>query len=232
MKLVQVSVGRIVATLVIIAIVVVALITVSVLAHGQQDSQLKLVNCTQISSPGCGSLNEMIVAQDKEVTDVVQSGTAIACFRDFEDKFFIVSFSAPSSKEQFLPSKGGLVEMYGMAAFREFERGTSKNSLLSAGTWRKLPADEVENAWFESNKNSRLGALIHSAEIELSYAFSNVGGTATTDVITIRRSTLRFSETLEAPQVEATAARKGGTAKPQPPKVHQLTFSGHCAKLN
>ena len=180
----------------------------------------------------------MITAADPDIISATQSRTAIACFRDYADKFFIVAYSVPMYDVEFRPTKiEGWLQAYGTAIFSSYADGNSDDYRLVRGSWSKSKDDAIGEAMFESFKGppQMMQVQITPSEIGLAFQFQNLANTTTSRTIQIRRSTLRYSDTLDAPDTvtpKGKASAKAPAPPPAAPVTTRTTFSGHCVKLN
>jgi hypothetical protein len=169
----------------------------------------------------------MIAAKDKGLLQTVHGKRAIACFRSFEDRFFIVAFNVPDFDVS-TGERKKFDQVSGTVVFASFEKGISQDRRYSFGSWTKPKDLSAEEAWFASSEESDLQAFIGPSEISLQYKYPNISNTTTTYTAKIRQSTLRLSEIYEWPQ--GNLRSKTGPATRSKP-TFQEQYSGNCAEL-
>src|ERR1700690_3558786 len=69
----------------------------SFLAFSRGAGAQQKIDCTKIYSAGCTSFNELLAAQDGDITDTIKGDgqAARVCFVDGEDTFLLLSFQLP-----------------------------------------------------------------------------------------------------------------------------------------
>jgi len=172
-------------------------------------------DCTYVSSVACKSFNEMMRVQDRDLAKLVnKENRAYVCFRDSEDVFFVVSRSLIENVAFFKYNSGkppgktkarnsvstdsNEVTYQDVMAYSRFEDGILTTFKFWPGAWKKNADEPIDSARFESPAS---GGVVYedSSALHLSFPFKNIGGTVTRYSLSIRMSTLRFVETMEAP---------------------------------
>ncbi len=152
------------------------------------------VNCSTMGvAPGCESYNEILQSKDKDVREYLAAGYALACFREKEDVFTIVSFQQPTD-DQFLkdPKTSGL-SAFGVMFFTRFSKGLTDDSKWLNGKWHRFSPNSDPSFVFH-DEGKALDGSIDPAEIKVSYSLTH-SNTRTEYSFQVRRSTLRFTET-------------------------------------
>jgi hypothetical protein len=161
----------------------------------------------------CTSLNEMIVANDKDVTETLEGRIeGFACFYPYEDRFFLISYVKPATSED-----EAVRAQSGTASFSQFKDGQREMFELAFGRWNKF---KTLSFYAESKTPSSkcCDVFINDAEMNFGFKYQNLIGSLTTFAVKVRRSTLRFKQFYEAP-----SKKKGETT--------QEETSGYCVDL-
>ena len=190
-----------------------------------------LYDCSKLSygSPGCKSFNEMIENKDATILSNLKSPNhAFVCFVPYEDQFITLSFQVPPDGT-FLASKTspGLLVTLGTTLFYRFENGVQHSSDILFGEWRKTKSFSGPPVFVSEDSTSRTSAYISYEELSYSQQFENLAGTKTIYTLQIRRSTLRFTETFDFPEIPS--ATKGGNTTTK--AIERSTHSGYCAEF-
>lgn len=156
---------------------------------------------------GCSDFKELLDHEDSEIADYFYSQTSteptLACFGD-NRTFFIVYYTKFQSKDM------------GIFLYKKFDHGQNTEDFAGSVLW----ADEYGqiNSYPEPGKNAKPAGDISSAGLNFSRQFENRAGTTTSDVISIRWSTLHYKESM---------FWKDDDGKPA-----SIDLLGSCLKLN
>jgi hypothetical protein len=138
----------------------------------------------------CTSFNEMIRGNDKHIIQVV-SDDSYVCFKSEEDTFFTIAFHQPHNNSLLFP----------WVAYEKFTNGVSDTFQLAYGKWNQDPNGSYSfseaRAPASKDFNPTGNASITQDQVRFSYTFKNLIGSSTDYSVTLRRSTLRFSERIE-----------------------------------
>lgn len=147
-------------------------------AFGQQKA-----DCSQISSPGCGSFNEMLAAQDKDIVDAVKGTDKVArvCFVELEDNFLILSFDLPIDS-RWRRGKAELLYHNGpkIATFKRYKDGVSDDSFEIRLMWYRLGKEGEPTAQGSGLFNENVNLSIDSDETNFTARWRNKANTVTT----------------------------------------------------
>jgi hypothetical protein len=175
-------------------------------AHAQTaEAQPKPIkDCSEFSSAGCSSFNQMLRAGDKGILAQLSwesNSRAYVCFEEYADSFLIVSFEVP---KVFVPKSKYLSQALSIFAYSKYTEGVestpSVGGILSM-TWNKLgdsaPIGRARNT-LGTGKDAVVAVdSVNLEEIGIEGSYPNVGGTTTSYSLQIRRSTLRYKETFD-----------------------------------
>ena len=155
------------------------------------------------SSRPCKSFDELIKAKDDIGNTVATADEAFACFEPEEDRFSVIDFDL---SEYSWVSDSALIErQWGSVRVQDFANGSPSNFHYARGRWQKAKTQSDSDAIFVSddslsrtNRKQPLAestkVFIDSANLSVSYSFTNRSGTKTLVEASIRRSTGRFTE--------------------------------------
>jgi len=178
------------------------LIFLTVLAVAQDKAtQTRQLDCSKLALPsaGCASYNEMISSNDKDILSTIDHAGTFACFLSGEDSFILITLNSP---EDFLFHKSTnprILEARGEIWLSKYKKGLTDDFQVADGMWRKIVGDTESAPIFRTSKNSTPApaASAGESEVSFSYSYKNVGGGTTNYSFTMRRSTLRFQQTLQ-----------------------------------
>jgi|SRR5580704_4027882 hypothetical protein len=191
-------------------------------------------DCSKLPSPseGCKSFNEMIENDDQDVTSALKTpgGVAYACFLPGEDEFLIVSFGTPQESLYAPATTPGasknILKTLDSFVYLRFTKGVQNTSNVIFGNWIKYKSlPDLKPSFSGKADESKSRADVNDSEVEYSYTFDNLRGTKTTYSLQIRRSTLRFNETFDVPEI--SQAKNANTI--QNKSVNRYTNSGYCS---
>jgi hypothetical protein len=200
------------------------------LAHAQTVSQPYAFNCNALQSPseGCKSYNEMIVKKDKELMEFIENeSTVYVCFRPEQDVFLFLGFSTPG-EAQFKMGASGHLESSGQSLYFRYSDGVLEDSKVGNGVWTKFTTKN--GPVFFTPEGSEVQSSISDSELSVSYTFPNLTHKRTNYSVTLRRSTLRFSEQYTFPQLPVPS-RKGVKEVPPSETDNRLAYTGYCAQI-
>ena len=192
------------------------------------------IDCSQFSSPACPSFKEMVSKLDAEITDVIggkTAETAFVCFRELEDVFLLISYTRPIDRLFSVSSEPTSSTQFGFFNYRRVKNGVSEDRQSLSGRWRRTRFGSMSDVVFEGNKHTSLSAFITDTEVMFSYSFKNLNSTTTQYGLTVRRSTLRFSETYEWFDAARKPGKRSSNSAGDEPKV-RLENGGHCEQFN
>jgi hypothetical protein len=208
------------------ALVIVLLAAASLFA---QDAQIAIkpklkLDCSKFDdSRGCRSYNEMV---EKEDYDIIASINALyhsfVCFRPDEDVFIIFYFPSLTLDYRAVPPNKLIVVAKGHVYYARYKDGLLEYGDVAHGEWVRPnygPTEDPPPGVFHTARSTQPTALVSDNEIVYGSSFKNLEKSETNYSITIRRSTLRFVETFQAPG-----------HKPSDP-FYKSTTGGHCAEF-
>jgi len=171
----------------------------------------KLIECTHgWDTLGCRSFQQMTDNNDTEVIDRLRPPLhAFVCFPSDNDRFIIASYVESKS-----PS-AATVEI------STYSHGVQDWSWTFLGHW----INAGKNLAFVSNENPEGEqrqdfAAIDDTEVEIRNTFPNTSGGNSTEILRIRRPTLRFAETING------IITNGREEKPL-----NVAYTGYCAEF-
>jgi hypothetical protein len=197
-------------------------------ASGQTVQEPYTFNCNTLQSPsdGCKSYNEMILKRDQQLMQFLENEKDVyACFRPNEDVFLFMTFRTPGDS-QFKMGKSGYLEAKGQIVYFRYSDGNLEDSKIGDGTWTKYIVKG--GPIFFTPQGSELKASISDSDFSISYTFPNLSRKLTTYEVSVRRSTLRFSEHYTFPQTPVASKK---TQVPPPERDDRLSYTGYCAKI-
>jgi hypothetical protein len=203
---------------------------VILLAASFTHAQAYGVNCdTQpMSSQGCKSYDDMIMSRDKELIEFIDNESDMyVCFRPNVDVFFLLGFKKPS-ESRFKTGNTGYPEATGQGLYFRYSDGVLDDSKIVNGVWRRFTPKD--GPVFFATPASDTHASINDSELSVAYTFTNLSHKTTEYTVTVRRSTLRFSENYTFPQIPV-ASKKGAKQEPPPETDDRLSFNGYCARI-
>jgi hypothetical protein len=165
------------------------------------------VDCSNMSSKGCTSFNEMIAGKDKDLLVSLRADVAVVCFRSGEDVFFLVDYTLPASSS-FKKAKDDALQAPAFVFYSMYKQGVLDAIEVTAGTWTK-GTDEMYYRATPGGDSAQ--ASVSDAEIGFGYVFDNLDKTKTTYSVKIRRSTLRFVEDYRWPNNDKDKTSGSGT---------------------
>ena len=194
-------------------------------AYNRPPPILNPVDCNKFGAdlPGCKSFNELLAANDKDVTVMLGvDNEAYTCFRTDEDVFVIVSMEKPEP-ERFkkVANQPYSLVMFAVAYVEKFENGVSQDNRIFTGNWKKFSTLPNREPSF-SSKLAESSLFFGESEINISYTWKNLKNTNTFYMMNIRRSTHRFVETFEVPPAAGDKDRS----------TQQMTKQGYCVEYN
>jgi hypothetical protein len=181
-------------------------------------SSLK-TDCTKIElTLSCGSFNEMVEGNDKDLLSAIQGfDHAFVCFRTDEDTFIVVSISTPyTSTFRKSATDKSLSTAYGRVRYKRYKDGVSDYIRFGPGSW--VRSEGISDS-FETKEGAPVSAFMDDDELNISFKYANIVKTTSDYNLTIRRSTRRFTET-----VYVKETRPG---KPD----YKSTETGHCTEF-
>lgn len=209
---------------------ILAIVILSLRAHAQTTSEPYAFNCSTLQSPseGCKSYNEMIVKKDKELMEFIENESDVyVCFRPGEDVFLFLGFKTPGDAK-FRMGSSGYLEANGQTVYFRYSGGVMEDSKIGNGVWTKF-AVKGGPAFF-TREGSEVRSSISDSEFSVAYTFPNLSHKTTNYSVSVRRSTLRFSEQYTFPQPPATSKR-GIKQEPSSETDNRLSYSGYCAQI-
>ena len=143
----------------------------------------------------CSEFNQMLAANDPDFTDLqAKVRTTYVCFEQRE--CFTLSFDNPRERND---PKATSEEQDGLMLFQAFADGVERENKSLFFTW-VLNETETHGSPWENEKNH---SYIDDREVTFVFDFTNINKTTTRRTIKIRRSTLRFADTLLAPEAKS-----------------------------
>jgi hypothetical protein len=138
------------------------------------------------------------------------------CFRKDEDTFIMLNY-APVTDSSFIKVDQYISESSSIAFYNLYAEGQSDDTTMIAGKWTKSTGSPP--MFTGSGEKGAAKVIIDDAQVLFTNEFTNLTKSTTQYTLQVRRSTLRFVETLE---VVPPATAKDKSHK-------QFTRSGHCA---
>lgn len=159
-------------------------------------------DCSGFSSEGCSSFGQMLRAGDTGIlAQVSGERTAYVCFQEYTDAFLIASFQTPGA---FVPKSkliGQAESMFDYSKYTDGVRGGLPVAGYALMTWTGIdnlpPSGLAHTAIGHGKDRATVLDTVDPTEIDIAGTYQNIGGTATTYSLQIRRSTLRYKETFE-----------------------------------
>ena len=164
----------------------------------------------QSAKPACGSFKELVDHRDNEILAILSQrcrvdgvglgreaseGGAYACFVEDEDRFLVVGFSMPASREEV---RNGVITGRGVLCFDEYKKGMPGGHQQYAELVNDPLVPPEDKPAAISPPKGDTEATVDASGIFMSYSFHNGNGGKTDYKLEIRRSTQRFVETYEA----------------------------------
>ena len=135
--------------------------------------------------PGCSDFKELLDHEDSEISDYFYSKTSsnptFACFGD-DRAFFVVYYTRVDGKDT------------GIFFYKKFDHGQSVEDFAGSILWAEKYGQI--NFYPEQGKKAKAAGDISPTDLNFSRQFENRVGTITTDVISIRWSTLHYKESM------------------------------------
>lgn len=198
--------------------------------HAQTIDKPYAFNCTTLQSPseGCTSYNEMIVKKDQELMEFIDSMDDVyVCFRPVQDVFLFFGFKTPGDAKLKMGS-GGYLEANGQMVYFRYADGVLEDSKIGNGKWTKFSSKG--GPVFFTHEDGEVKSSIGDSEFSVSYTFPNLTHKTTNYGVSVRRSTLRFSEQYTFPQ-SPVITKKGVKQEPTSETDDRLSYTGYCAKV-
>jgi hypothetical protein len=147
--------------------------------------QPKIFYCPEVNLLGCSDFKELLDHEDSEISDYFYSKTSndptFACFGD-DRIFFIVFYTKVDSKDA------------GIFFYKKFDHGQSVEDFAGSILWAEKYGQI--SSFPEQGKKAKAAGDISPTDLNFSRQFENRVGTITTDVISIRWSTLHYKESM------------------------------------
>lgn len=176
-------------------------------------------DCTKIElTLSCGSFNEMVEGNDKDLLSAIQGfDHAFVCFRTDEDTFIVVSISMPYPLTFHKSATDkNLSTAYGRVRYKRYKDGISDYIRFAPGSW--VRSEGISDS-FETKEGAPVSAFMDDDELSISFKYPNIVKTTSDYTLTIRRSTLRFTETVYVKET-----------KPSKPD-YKSSDGGHCTEF-
>jgi hypothetical protein len=173
------------------------------------------------AKPACGSFKELVDHRDNEILAILSQrcriegnglgpgasgGDAYACFVENEDRFMVIGFRMPASREEVRGAGRGIL------CFDEYKKGMPGDYQRHTELVNDPLAPPEDKPTAMSPTMGETNATVDPSGITVSYSFPNGNGGKTDYKLVIRRSTKRFVETYEADK-------------------NTYTETGHCAEF-
>lgn|GEM_PF-3055732 len=189
-------------------------------------------DCSKLAyvSLGCTSFKEMVDKNDPDIVSALKYSTnTYICFIPNEDEFVVAAFGVPADSD-FSPGTGrSLLIAPDIFSFYRFKNGIEDSSDIVTGKWTKFKGLTM-NPSFTSEQEIKVShASVTESEVTYDHTYTNLNGTQTTYTLQIRRSTLRFNESYDAPDKPPAPAKGASTPNTKP--IHRFSDNGYCAKF-
>lgn len=170
----------------------------------------------------------MVTSKDTELISQITSAQQVyVCFRPAEDVFMLFDFNEPGVL-QYHKTAEGYFEAYGHIFYKRYKDGLLEESRTATGTWLKAGVEDSGD--FITPDKNQVHSSIGDSEVSVTYEFPNLHHTITNYSVSLRRSTLRFSEEYTFPQTPIVT-KKGVKQDPPPPGDDRLSYTGYCAHI-
>jgi hypothetical protein len=203
------------------------LISLPVPAPQQESTPSYRYDCAKLAyvSLGCTSFKEMVEKNDFDILLALKNSTnTYVCFIPNEDEFLVAAFGLPADSDFNPGTVRGMLVAPDIFSYYRFKNGVEDSSDTVFGNWTKVKGFKPS---FRSDKDIKTShASVDDSEVVYDRTYANLNGTETTYTVRIRRSTLRFNESYDAP--ETPVPTKGA---PNTKPVRRYSDNGYCAEF-
>lgn len=189
-------------------------------------------DCSKLAyvSLGCTSFKEMVDKNDPDILSALKYSTnTYVCFIPNEDEFLIAAFGVPADSDFTPDTRRSLLVAPDIFSYYRFKNGIEDSSDMVPGKWTKFKGITMNPSFASEQEIKTSHASVSGSEVAYDHTYTNLNGTQTTYTLQIRRSTLRFNESYDAPDKPTAAAKGASTPNTKP--IHRFSDNGYCAEF-